>query len=343
MKGLVFILYPFSVLYDLVTGIRNRLYDTGVRPSARFEVPLVGVGNLSVGGTGKTPMIEYLIRLLGDDFRVATLSRGYGRKTTGMRIATAEESAATIGDEPMQFFRKFGKKAVVAVGEERVMAIPYILDQHPEVNLILLDDAFQHRRVQPAFQILLTDYANLFVDDYLLPAGRLRESKRGASRADTVVVTKCPPNITDDQLISIESAIRNYSRKAVFFTKICYGNVLPVTGGTAYKPEKVIMVSGIANPAPMEEYLRRNFALARRFAFPDHHHYAPKDMETICQAAAREGASVITSEKDLVKMDVGVFAKHAVPLYYLPIEIEFLKNGKEFDEMVLNAVKSHAR
>jgi len=341
MKALTIILYPFSILFDAVTSIRNRLYDSGVRPSARFEVPLIGVGNLSVGGTGKTPMIEYLIRLLGDQFKVATLSRGYGRKTKGMIIASEKENAVTIGDEPMQFYNKFGRKAVVAVGEERVLAIPYILDQHPDVNLILLDDAFQHRRVQPSFQILLTDYHNLFVNDYLLPAGRLRESKSGASRADVIVVTKCPPTISDDEMIAIESSIRRYSRKAVFFTKICYGNVLPYSSVSPYKPEKVILVSGIANPQPMEEYLAKNYRVVRRYNFPDHHAYSAGDLQNICEAAAREQAAVITTEKDLVKMDAGIFMKMSVFLYYLPIEIEFLKNGKEFDEMVLNAVKSN--
>lgn len=341
MTALTILLYPFSVLYDAVTSVRNHLYDTGIRPSATFDVPVIGVGNLSVGGTGKTPMIEHLIRLLGDEYRIATLSRGYGRKTKGIRIASEKEDASTIGDEPMQFYQKFRDKAVVAVGEERVLAVPYILDQHPDLTLILLDDAFQHRRVKPSFQILLTDHHNLFVNDYLLPAGRLRESRTGASRADVIVVTKCPPNISDDEMISIESSIRRYSRKAVFFTSICYGNVLPCNSAPASKPEKIILVTGIANPLPMEEYLRKNYRLVKQFAFPDHHAYSRKDLQSICDAAAGENAAVVTTEKDAVKMDVGVFDTRSVPLYYLPIEMEFLKSGKEFDEMVLNAVKSN--
>lgn len=339
MKVLTFLLYPFAVLYDAVTSIRNRQYDTGARPSARFELPVIGVGNLSVGGTGKTPMIEFLIRLLADDYKIATLSRGYGRKTKGIRIAGDKDDATTIGDEPMQFYQKFRDKAVIAVGEERVLAIPYLLDQHPDTQVILLDDAFQHRRVQPSFQILLTDYNNLFVKDYLLPAGRLRESKRGASRADVIVVTKCPSNISDDEMIEVESAIRRYSNKAVFFTRICYGNLLPVSRGSAYKPEKIILVAGIAHPAPLEQYLRKHYQVVRHFIFPDHHTYSEKDIEAIAGAAASEKAAVITTEKDLVKLDPRVFEKMSVFLYYLPIEIEFLKNGKEFDEMVLNAIK----
>ena len=343
MRILTPLLFPFAVLYDVATRIRNRLYETGVRPSARFDIPVVGVGNLSVGGTGKTPMIEYLIRLFADDYRVATLSRGYGRKTTGVRVAAEHDNAETIGDEPSQFYRKFKDKAVVAVGEDRAFAIPYILDEHPDINLILLDDAFQHRRVQPAYQILLTDYHNLFVNDLLLPAGRLRESKRGASRADVVVITKCPPSITDDEMITIESSIRRYTNKAVFFSGISYGHLLPVNGIAPYKPEKIVLVSGIANAAPLEAYVARNYELVRHFSFADHHVYSKHDIQTICETAARMEAVVVTTEKDMVKMNPETFRNASVFLHYLPIEIEFLKNGKEFDELVLNAVRTYAK
>ncbi|MEX2230961.1 MAG: tetraacyldisaccharide 4'-kinase [Cyclobacteriaceae bacterium] len=343
MKVLTPLLFPFSVMYDAVTTIRNRLYDTGIRPSARFEIPVISVGNLSVGGTGKTPMIEYLIRLFAPQYHIATLSRGYGRNTKGVRIAGATDNASTIGDEPFQFYRKFKDKAVVAVGEERVFAIPHILDQHPGVDLILLDDAFQHRRVQPSFQILLTDFNNLFFSDYLLPTGRLRESRTGASRADVIIVTKCPSNITDDKMIAIESSIRRYNNKAVFFTKICYGNILPFSGLSPYKPEKIILVTGIANPALMHQYLRNNFNLVKHFSYPDHHVYSKNDLKTICEAASITGASVVTTEKDVAKIDNKIFQTASVPLHYLPIEVEFLKNGKEFDEMVLNAVRIYVK
>lgn len=343
MKALTPVLLPFAILYDAVTSIRNRLYDAGVKPSVKFDVPVVGVGNLAVGGTGKTPMVEYLIRLLGADYHIATLSRGYGRRSRGFRVATDKDDALTIGDEPLQFYRKFKDRVVVAVGEERVWAIPQILDRHPDTDLILLDDAFQHRKVRPGFQILLTDYHRLFVSDYVLPAGRLRESRRGADRADAIVVTKCPPHITDDEMIAIESSIRRYTRKAVFFTGICYRNILPVTETSPYKPEKLILVSGIADPKPLKEYLAGNFALVRHFSFPDHHAYTAGDLQGICQAAASAQAAVITTEKDISRIDSQVFRSRGVALYYLPVEIEFLKNGKEFDEMVLNAVRSYGK
>ena len=342
MSILTPLLYPFAILYDVVTSIRNRMYDTGRKPSAVFDVPVIGVGNLSAGGTGKTPMIEYLIRVFAGKYRIATLSRGYGRKTKGIRIAGQGDNASTIGDEPFQFFSKFSKHIVVAVGEERVYAIPHILDQHPDVNLILLDDAFQHRRIRPTFQILLTDYNHLFVKDYLLPAGRLREGRRGASRADVIVVTKCPPNISDEKMLEISSAIRKYSSKAVFFAGISYGTVQPVSHPSPYRPENMVLVSGIAQSAPLESHVRKNHNLIRHFAFRDHHVYTENDLVRICEAATKANAVVVTTEKDLVKMDLEIFRKSGVPLFFLPIEIQFLKSGKEFDEMVLNAVRTNA-
>lgn len=342
MKWYSPLLFPFSVVFDVITRVRNRLYDTGAKPIAKFDIPVIGVGNLSVGGTGKSPMIEYLIRLLSPEFKVATLSRGYGRKTRGIRIAKVGDNAATIGDEPLQFYSKFRDKAVVAVGEERALAIPYILQECPDRNVILMDDAFQHRRVQPSFQILLTDHNNLFVKDYLLPAGRLRESRIGAARANVIVVTKCPALLSDDEMIKIESSIRKYTKRAVFFTKICYGTALPVTPLAPYKVEKVILVSGLANPAPLEDYIRRHYQVIQHFAFADHHMYSQKDMNDICQVALKAGAVVLTTEKDVVKMDAEVFRSASVALLYMPIEIEFLKNGKDFDEMLLNAVRSYA-
>ena len=186
------LLFPFSWLYYLITQIRNRLYDRGLKPSVKFELPVICVGNLTVGGTGKTPMIEHLIRLLQNRFKVATLSRGYGRATKGIRIAGPSENASTIGDEPFQFYTKFGKRITVAVGEERALAIPTILQECSDTQIILLDDGFQHRKVSPGFSILLTDYHRPFYNDFLLPSGRLRESRWGAERADVIVVTKCP-------------------------------------------------------------------------------------------------------------------------------------------------------
>ncbi len=336
------LLFPFAVLFDAITSIRNRLYDTGVKPTAQFDIPVISVGNLSVGGTGKTPMVEHLIRLLSPDARVATLSRGYGRRTKGMRIVGESDNPTTVGDEPYQFYRKFGTGVVVAVGEDRALAIPHILQEREDVGVILLDDAFQHRRVRPSFQILLTDYNNLFVDDYLLPAGRLRESKRGAARADVVVVTKCPANISDENMIKLEGRIRNYSDKPVFFTTVTYGAMTPVTSGVIGKTDNVVLISGIASPGPLEAYLRKNYRLAAHLRYRDHHLYTTKDLSDICTLAAKNDAVVVTTEKDVVKMDPQIFEKASVELNFLPIRIGFLKDGKDFDAMVLDVVRSYA-
>lgn len=322
--------------------MRNRLYELGYKPSARFDLPVISVGNLAVGGTGKTPMVEHLIRLLKSNYSIATLSRGYGRNTRGFRLASGADNALTLGDEPYQFYKKFGSEINVAVGEERAIAIPYLIDLYPETEVILLDDAFQHRKVKPSFQILLSDYNNPFYKDFLLPAGNLRESRVGAERADVIVVTKCPPELEGDEMMEIEADIRKCANKPVFFTAIHYGNVISFGSDASRFPEKVILVTGIANARPLELFVAGSFSIIKHFRFSDHHSYSKKDMEMITSLAKQNDAAIITTEKDFVKMDTEefqVFLSHT-PFFYLPIEIEFLKNGKDFDEMVLNAVKN---
>jgi tetraacyldisaccharide 4'-kinase len=342
MKAHQVLLFPFAILFDIVTRVRNRLYDQGLRPSAKFDLPVISVGNLAVGGTGKTPMIEHLIRLLAPAYAVATLSRGYGRSTNGIRIAGDADDASTIGDEPYQLYKKFHDKVTVLVGEERALAIPYLLNEHTEVQVVLLDDAFQHRKVKPAFQILLTDYNHPFYSDFLLPAGRLRESRASASRADAIVVTKCPPAIKDDEKINLERTIRTYSKTPVFFSAIRYGEPVAFNSGSVFSGDSVILVSGLANASPLEEVVKRNYKMVRHIEFADHHRYNQKDMELICNEAKLHGASVLTSEKDAVKMNSQKFESfiRSTSFFYLPIEIEFLKNGQDFDEMVLNVVKN---
>src|SRR5687768_4340702 len=255
------LLFPFALAYDLVTSLRNYLYDRGIKPSARFEVPVICIGNLSVGGTGKTPMVEHLIRLLYQQHRVATLSRGYGRKTKGFRLAADGDSPSTLGDEPFQFYSKFKDHITVAVGEERALAIPTILQTDSDVEVVLLDDAFQHRKVTPSLSILLSDYNRPFYDDYILPAGRLRESKQNAARADVIVVTKCPPQLSDDAMIEIEHAIRRHAEKPVFFASIRYGGPIPFSHSASAQIKNVILISGIANAKPLEDYVKQNFTM----------------------------------------------------------------------------------
>ncbi|AYB34165.1 tetraacyldisaccharide 4'-kinase [Chryseolinea soli] len=336
------LLYPMAMAYNFITGLRNRLYDRGLKPSVTFELPVINVGNLTVGGTGKTPLIEYLIRLLAPNRKVATLSRGYGRTTTGFRIAGPSDNAATLGDEPTQFYQKYGDRVTVAVGEERALAIPNILQDHPDTEIILLDDAYQHRKVRPSLNILLSDYSRPFYEDLLLPAGRLRESRHGATRADVVVVTKCPPEISDDEMMDIDQQVRRYVEKPVFFTHVRYGSPMPVTTRAQKLGDDVVLVTGIANAKPLVHYLKQTFNLVKHFDFTDHHTYRASDLEDFAGALkAHPQASFLTTEKDKVKLVSPAFreAIEKIPLFYLPIEVEFIKNGQDFDEIVLNHLK----
>ncbi|MCU0357002.1 MAG: tetraacyldisaccharide 4'-kinase [Cyclobacteriaceae bacterium] len=341
MSLLTLLLLPFSRVYDLVTRIRNYMYDTGWKPSVSFDLPVISVGNLAAGGTGKTPMTEYLVRLLSQSFSVSTLSRGYGRTTTGFRIVHDADTAKTVGDEPLQLYRKFYPDITVAVGEERALAIPYLLDEKPETAVVLLDDAFQHRQVKPGCSILLTEYNRPFYNDHLLPAGRLREHPRGAARADVVVVTKCPDALSGQEMSSIRSDITRYADKPVYFAGIRYAD--PVAAVAADQPvlKKVVLVSGIANHQVLEDYVATHFTLVRHFVYRDHHHYTFGDIEKIKAfvQGLPEPAMVLTTEKDYVKLREFNALTEGLSVFYLPIQLYFLHHGKEFDAQVLQFVK----
>lgn len=347
MPVLKFLLLPFAMLYDVVMDIRNRLYDMKLRPSTAFDIPVISVGNLAVGGTGKTPMTEYLIRLLSSQYKIVTLSRGYGRKTKGFRIANVEDSAATIGDEPYQIYKKFSPTIGVTVGEERALAIPTILQELPETGIVVLDDAFQHRSVIPGLSILLTEYSNPFFDDHILPYGRLREGPEGAKRADAIVITKCNPHIEEEETMKMERAIRKYSDKPVFFSKIRYGE--PVPFGAATKiTSRVILLTGIANAKILEDYIASNFTLIKHFSFRDHYVFTTsdlRDVENILTKNEGDPISIITTEKDKAKLERIELKTHIskLPIFYLPIETEFLRNGKDFDALVASFISSFKR
>jgi tetraacyldisaccharide 4'-kinase len=342
MSVFKFLLLPFAMLYDLVTGIRNSLYDRQMKPSARFDFPVIGIGNLSVGGTGKTPMVEHLIRLLASYTRVATLSRGYGRKTKGLRFAGSQDSAETLGDESMQLYSKFGNRVIVTVCEDRAFAIPNILQAYPDCGVIVLDDALQHRRVTPGFMILLTDYNLPFYTDHVLPYGRLREGREGALRADLIVITKCPHDISEEQMMNMENAIHQVAHKPVYFSTIRYSDPVGVNG-TAALSTSVVLVSGIANATVLEHYVAKNFTLLHHFRFRDHHNYSTRDLEKMSDFISKQSqpVSVITTEKDLVKLTAQKLRPYTntLNLFYLPIEMEFVRNGKDFDTLVLDYLK----
>ncbi|MFD2515688.1 tetraacyldisaccharide 4'-kinase [Pontibacter locisalis] len=344
IKYLKLLLWPFSVLYGGVTAIRNDFYDRGFKVSHRFNLPVIAVGNLTVGGTGKTPHVEYLLRLLRG-YKVATLSRGYKRKSKGFVMAGPDATAEVLGDEPYQYHIDF-PEVRVAVSEKRVPGIEHLQQLVPELDLIVLDDAMQHRAVSPSLNIMLTDYTRLFYKDLVLPAGLLREPKRGAARADIVIVSKAPSNLKSQEMEVIKRKVHYYAGadKPVFFSTIKYG--LPVAAGVKREMgSDVVLLTGIANPEPLREYLRsQKINVVEEFIFPDHHPYTLQDIDKVkvyVEHHNHTSLSIVTTRKDAVKLATGLMreATKSLPLFYLPIEIAFLENGAGFDEIILKHVE----
>ena len=345
MKSLIrVVLWPFSTLYGAIMRFRNHLYDIGYKKSFRFQSNIISVGNLSVGGNGKTPMVEYLIRLLISRHQIAVLSRGYGRSSKGFKLASPEQTAADIGDEPVQLYRKFQPGLAVAVGESRALAIPRILFERPEVEVIILDDAFQHRSVQPQFSILVTDYNRPFFKDHLLPSGTLREPRAGVRRADTVVVTKCPVGISAGQKQFYTDQVQKFHQCPVYFSTIQYQ--LPVhfqTGQQLEGPAEVLLVTGIAKPGLLAEYISTQYMLVDHMKFRDHFNFTKKQLKEIKRRLSMLSGSskvVLTTEKDMVRLlDLGSELE-GLPLYYLPIEMKFFEGQNSFNELVRNSIES---
>ncbi|MFT6939263.1 MAG: tetraacyldisaccharide 4'-kinase [Cyclobacteriaceae bacterium] len=345
MRWWQLLLFPFSILYNLITRFRNHLYDIGHQPSFEFEANVVSVGNLSVGGTGKTPMVAYLIdHFLKVDKRLATLSRGYGRKTKGFLIANENATAESIGDESMMYYLRYHQKVMVAVGEVRAMAIPEILTHDPKTDIILLDDAFQHRTVVPSVSILLTTYSRPFFTDLLLPAGRLRESRQGATRSDVVVVTKCPELMSHSDISSYRSALEPYlDHSSIFFSSINYGEPMGInTDQPLQDNADVILVSAIANPSSFEEYCENRFDCHKSIRFKDHYRFALADVLEINSAAEAGKAVILLTEKDATKWRP-YLSSCSVPIYYLPISTRFLSNEEEFLKILDGSIKYYSR
>lgn len=339
MKPLQIILYPFSCLYMGITSLRNYLYDKHIFKSTQFDIPVIGVGNLAVGGTGKTPMVEYFLKILQHELKTATLSRGYGRKTKGFRVAGKDDDANTIGDEPYQMYEKFKKDIIVAVGEERVLAIPRLLYTHPEVQFIILDDAFQHRSVKPILKVLLTSYSKPFYDDLLLPSGTLRESRAGAKRADIVVVTKCPADIDNSEMELIKNKVTKYAGdKDVFFASFSYNDPVLIAGENKEEIKDVILVTGISNADPLVEEIGKKYDLVSHFKYADHHHYRTSDIQKLYKYIKENApdAIIMTTEKDAVKLKK-MMQKPPVAIYTLPVEMKIIKDKNVFEERIREA------
>jgi len=323
-------------MYYLVTWVRNKMYDLGIKASKSYQIPIVCVGNLSVGGTGKTPMIEYLIRQLKDTYQIATLSRGYKRKTFGFQIANKDSSSESIGDEPFQFYNKFKNDIIVAVDSDRQNGIEKIQSFDDSVNVILLDDAFQHRKVKAGINILLTTYGNLYVDDFMLPTGNLREPKIGAQRADIIIVTKCPETLSNDEKVNIVKKLKPNSNQKVFFSVIEYSNFI-INKNKKINLQDVnnfTLVTGIANARPLVEFLNSKNRNFKQLNFKDHHEFSEND---ISQFSKEE--FVVTTEKDFMRLQNQESLKEN--LFYLPIEVKIDK-PTEFNTLVHNFVKKES-
>ncbi|MCB0400518.1 MAG: tetraacyldisaccharide 4'-kinase [Flavobacteriales bacterium] len=352
MKILRYILLlPFSLLYGLTVFLRNCCYDYGIFKTYRFHQKVISVGNISVGGTGKTPHTEYLTRLLSDSHRLAILSRGYKRKTKGFILADEHSYAPDIGDEPLQYRKKF-KDIVVAVDEKRVHGIEEILRLDPKTEVFLLDDAYQHRSVYRGMNILITDYNHLYCHDHLLPGGTLREWRSGSQRADLIIISKTPPNLPDKTQEAIAKKLNPLARQKVFFTGIQHGAPCLFNGKQSALPDKsthVLALCGIGNPSPFLAYCRDRFTLSDDLIFRDHHAYSISDIQQIISRFEKlsvENKAIITTEKDIMRLYLPELknALADIPVFYLPIEVCFQGNGKEeFDNEILSYVRSDQR
>ncbi|MAJ51833.1 MAG: tetraacyldisaccharide 4'-kinase [Flammeovirgaceae bacterium] len=328
-----FVLFPFALIYDLITRFRNHLYNIKQKTSIKFEANVIGVGNLEVGGTGKSPMIDFLIQyFLSKNRGIATLSRGYGRKTRGFRLGQSSDTAVTLGDEPMIYQKKYGKKISVAVSEDRAIGIPYLLAYNNDIEVILLDDAYQHRSVKPSLSILLSTFKRPFYDDFLIPTGRLREARRGAFRADIICFTKAPVDISNQEQEQMIERTRQYHPNVpIFFTSIRYGAL--VSFGTEKAKQKVIGLAGIADNNAFKAYLKSNFDLIEFYEFSDHYDYKTDEINKIVEIMAYHDAMLVTTEKDFIKLEYfkNLIAKSC---FYLPIEIKFIKSQSAFLKLV---------
>ena len=347
MKYLRLLLFPFSIIYGVIIIIRNWLYDAGLFKSHEFKTPVIVIGNLAIGGAGKSPMTEYLIRLFKADNKLATLSRGYGRKTKGYHLATAKDTAEIIGDEPAQFKQKF-PDVTVAVCEDRVNGIKQLIPNH---NLILLDDAYQHRAVKPGLSILLFDYNTIYEPQLILPAGNLREPFGGRWRADITIITKCPENLTEDQQQKIAYIIMPLPYQQLYFTTIAYQQLQDMSGienGAQIENDiTVFLLTGIANPQPLLQHLKHHTRNIIHHNYPDHHQFTLKNISKLAdefEASPAEKKIIITTEKDAQRLRVHALLPivNKLPILVIPIGVKFLNNDSEkFDISVKNYVRQY--
>jgi tetraacyldisaccharide 4'-kinase len=343
------ILLPLSWIYAIITSIRRWMFQKGIFTVNKYKIPTVCIGNLRVGGTGKTPHVEYLVSKLIPDHKIALLSRGYGRKTTGLLVANElpieTVTAETIGDEPLQYFSKF-KDVIIAVSEKRSIGIDYLIKKYPNLDLIILDDAYQHLYVDYGLRVLLTEYNHLFTKDYPFPAGNLRESKKNARFADIILVTKTPADYAIAEMEKMKKRLSVFKKSTLFFTSVLYKNMIPLTEN-AHKtdPEKVteiLLITGIANPKPLQQYLEKQYSIISKISFPDHHNFTPADLDSIelkFHSGSRNSKIIVTTEKDWMRIKgIEENCLLLLPVFSIPIEVGFVEKENSFLKIIENYV-----
>lgn len=337
------LLYPFSLVYGFVISLRNLFYDSGVLKASKFSLPIINVGNLTMGGAGKTPHIEYLIRLLKDYINVATLSRGYKRKSKGFKWVNYNDNAEQAGDEPLQFRRKFNE-IQVAVAESRSFAIPQIVQRFPQTHTILLDDAFQHRSVDAGLNILLTEFDKPYTRDMLLPAGRLREFRSGSERANIVIVSKCPQKITEQEKSDLREELQLEDNQRLFFSYYHYLNPYFIFDKNITKPLdknlKVIVLAALAKADYLLDYLNDTVDVIQIVKFEDHHYFSAQEMGRLAitlEEYKDEEIIILTTEKDAIRLELhrDFINDQSLSIFVLPIEVKFHFNESElFDRSI---------
>lgn len=338
------ILLPVSKIYGAVTCVRNWMFDWKLLKEKEFDVPVVVVGNIAAGGTGKTPHVEYIVERMRHNFHIGIVSRGYKRETHGFIMATHRSTPADIGDEPYQMYHKFGAQVAVAVCEDRVAGITELLKIDPAIDLVVLDDAFQHRYVKPTVSVVLTEYLRPVFEDSLLPYGRLRESKKATRRADVIVATKCPDKTSAIDMRIFEDNLKLIAYQRMFFSKLNYCKLQPVFPDQAPpvapaldwlgSDDMLLVLSGIGNPRPFVKHIKKFKPKVRVNIFPDHHNFTRKDIALIQQRfETMEGRRnfIITTEKDAVRLINNPYFPHQLKpyIFYLPIEVEFMRDERD--------------
>jgi len=334
-------------------SFRNEMFNLKILPSREYDIPIISVGNITVGGTGKTPHTEYIINLLKSRLKVAALSRGYKRKTRGFILVETDSTVKQVGDEPLQIKQKFSD-IIVAVDTNRVRAIEKLTSLPNKTEVIILDDAFQHRYVSPGINILLTDFNRLITKDSLLPYGRLRESASNKDRANIIIVTKCPYQLKpiDERIITKELSVRPY--QYLYFSTLEYGLAQPVypevvstEDNNLVNGSAVLLLTGIANPLPLKEYLMHQSHDIHEISFPDHHNYSLKELDVVIakfNTLPKGNRIIITTEKDMVRIREIENVPDIIQnnIYYIPLTISFLNGaGKDFDQKILNYVREN--